>query len=186
MKSGLFSGHPSLLVVGFGIFLRVFVTVEGLVEGGCVRLDDDAVAPVGLNCRIFAGMQLTCSSSCMLAANPPMDTLSSVGLMRGQSGHPNPSSKHPSSSSSWMKAPPLIGRSGYGEVWHRPVTFLTQHLFCPVAVRMQKYPGYPVCTLMSVSRARKRNIQIPVQIFQFHMNLLTGKFTYSFNFTEIF
>lgn len=55
--------------------------MEGLVERACVWLDDDddddaAVAPVGLHCRIFAGMQLTCSSSCMLAGNPPMDPLS--------------------------------------------------------------------------------------------------------------
>lgn len=54
--------------------------MEGLVERGCVWLDDDdddVVAPVGLNRRIFAGMRLTCSSSCMQeAGNPPTDPLS--------------------------------------------------------------------------------------------------------------
>ncbi len=40
------------LFVSLGIFLRIFVKVEGAVDGGSARLDDDAVAPVCLNCRL--------------------------------------------------------------------------------------------------------------------------------------
>lgn len=64
------------LGVGLGFFSHIFVKVEGLVDGGCVRLDGDAVAPVGLNCHVFAGMQLTCSFHCKLAGDSPLEQLS--------------------------------------------------------------------------------------------------------------
>lgn len=68
---------PSVLLgVGLGFPPQIFVKVDGLVDGGCVRLDDDAVAPVGLNCRVFAGMLLTCSFRCMLAGDSPLERLS--------------------------------------------------------------------------------------------------------------
>lgn len=54
---------------------QIFVKVEGLVDGGCVRLDYDAVAPVGLNCRVFTGMQLTCWFQCKLAGDSPLEWL---------------------------------------------------------------------------------------------------------------
>lgn len=48
-------------------------------RGGCVRLDAAAaaaVAPVGPNRRVFAGMQLTCSSHRRLAGDSPLERLS--------------------------------------------------------------------------------------------------------------
>lgn len=75
--------------------------MEGLVERGCVWLDDDddddVVAPVDFKCRIFAGMQLSCSSSCMLAGNPLWSHYL-CGLMLGQPSHLKLHLKHPSSS----------------------------------------------------------------------------------------
>lgn len=74
MKWGLFfSGRLlSCWVSAWGFPPRYL----SLVDGGCVRLDDDAVAPVGLNCRVFAGMQLTCSFRCKLAGDSPLERLS--------------------------------------------------------------------------------------------------------------
>lgn len=72
----VFWSPSELLGVDLGFSPQIFVKVEGLVDGGCVRLDDDAVAPVGLNCRVFACMQLTCSFRCKLAGDSPLERLS--------------------------------------------------------------------------------------------------------------
>lgn len=68
MNSGVFLSHSLECCLFARACFFGYVKVEGAVQGGSVRLGDDAVAPVGLNCRLFAGMQLTCSSSRMLAA----------------------------------------------------------------------------------------------------------------------